>query len=89
MLPLTLLCYRPLRFRRKATASDDSDEHEEHEVPAGNPTLVDWLLAAMALVACLYPVLPFVIAGGGGGFDEFLVGRARRRCSMSSSGRSC
>jgi TRAP transporter 4TM/12TM fusion protein len=29
-------------------------------------------LAAIALAACLYPVLPLEIAGGGGGFDEFL-----------------
>ena len=41
-------------------------------MPKGNPTIVDWLLAAIALVACLYPMLPFEIAGGGGGFDEFL-----------------
>ena len=72
VLPLTLLCYRSgVRFRRKATESDD-DDHGDHQVPAGNPTPVDWLLAAIALVACLYPVLPLEIAGGGGGFDEFL-----------------
>jgi TRAP transporter 4TM/12TM fusion protein len=70
VLPLTLLCYRSgLRFRRKAT---DSDEEREQETPSAKPTVVDWLLAATALVACLYPVLPFEIAGGGGGFDEFL-----------------
>ena len=37
-----------------------------------NPTVVDWLLAAVAVVTCLYPVLPFVIADGGGGFNAFL-----------------
>jgi TRAP transporter 4TM/12TM fusion protein len=69
VLPLTLLCYRSgLRLRRR-TADPD---HDEHMVPSGNPTPVDWLLAALALLACLYPVLPFEIAGGGGGFDEFL-----------------
>ena len=67
VLPLTLLCYRSgLRLRRRTT------EPDEHEVRSESPTPVDWLLAAIALVACLYPVLPFEIAGGGGGFDEFL-----------------
>jgi TRAP transporter 4TM/12TM fusion protein len=30
------------------------------------------LLALVALAVCLYPVLPFEFAGGGGGFDAFL-----------------
>jgi TRAP transporter 4TM/12TM fusion protein len=60
VLPLTLLCYRSgLRFRRDKAQGE-------------NPTPIDWLLAAVALVACLYPVLPVEIADGGGGFDEFL-----------------
>nr|WP_306768722.1 TRAP transporter fused permease subunit [Mycobacterium sp. QGD 101] len=37
-----------------------------------NPTPVDWLLAVLALVVCLYPLLPFIIGDGGGGFDAFL-----------------
>ncbi len=62
VLPLTLLCYRSgLRLRRDKTAA-----------PRDNPTPLDWLLAAVAWVACLYPVLPMQIADGGGGFDEFL-----------------
>ncbi len=62
VLPLTLLCYRSgLRLRRHNAAA-----------PRDNPTPVDWLLAVVALAACLYPVLPFQIADGGGGFDEFL-----------------
>jgi TRAP transporter 4TM/12TM fusion protein len=62
VLPLTLLCYRSgLRLRRHKTTE-----------PRQNPTPIDWLLAVLALVACLYPVLPFQIADGGGGFDEFL-----------------
>jgi TRAP transporter 4TM/12TM fusion protein len=32
------------------------------------PMLADWVLAALALVVCLYPVLPFP----GGGYDAFL-----------------
>jgi TRAP transporter 4TM/12TM fusion protein len=62
VLPLTLLCYRSgLRMPRR-----------EPTEPAKNPTLVDWLLAVAALAVCLYPLLPFQIADGGGGFDEFL-----------------
>ena len=66
VLPLTLLCYRSgLRLRRRS-------EEMEEETASNNPTLVDWLLAALALVLCLYPLWPIEIAGGGGGFDEFL-----------------
>src|SRR6185436_18666884 len=44
----------------------------ERPAPSQNPTPVDWILAVLALVACLYPVLPVQIADGGGGFDAFL-----------------
>jgi TRAP transporter 4TM/12TM fusion protein len=65
VLPLTLLCYRSgLRLGRHRAAAPPT--------PRVNPTPVDWLLAVAALAACLYPVLPFQIADGGGGFDEFL-----------------
>ena len=64
VLPLTLLCYRSgLRLRRRRGATTHN---------ADNPTPVDWLLAVVALAACLYPVLPFEFADGGGGFDDFL-----------------
>lgn len=67
VLPLTLLCYRSgLRLRRRSR--DDTAPPDQRD----NPTPVDWLLAAVALAACLYPVLPVELAGGGGGFDEFL-----------------
>ncbi|MEV6367524.1 TRAP transporter fused permease subunit [Micromonospora musae] len=36
------------------------------------PTAADWSLAALALVACLYPVLPIPFGSGGGGYDAFL-----------------
>ena len=63
VLPLTLLCYRSgLRLRRRATPQAQRD----------NPTPDDWLFAVVALAACLYPVLPFEFADGGGGFDAFL-----------------
>ncbi|MDG4785957.1 TRAP transporter fused permease subunit [Micromonospora sp. WMMD1102] len=36
------------------------------------PTVPDWLLAGLALVVCLYPVLPLAIGDAGGGYDAFL-----------------
>lgn len=36
------------------------------------PGPLDWLLALIALVVCLYPVLPFTIGSGGGGYNAFL-----------------
>lgn len=63
VLPLTLLCYRSgVRFRRRTDQQTTKD----------NPTPIDWLLAVVAFVACLYPLLSVQIGDGGGGFDEFL-----------------
>jgi TRAP transporter 4TM/12TM fusion protein len=36
------------------------------------PTVVDWVLAAVALVTCLYPLWPFTLGDAGGGYDAFL-----------------
>jgi TRAP transporter 4TM/12TM fusion protein len=54
-LPLAFLCYRATVRRRDPSKPD-------------NPGVLDWVLAAAALLAGLYPVLPFE----SGGFDEFL-----------------
>ncbi|WP_346539796.1 TRAP transporter fused permease subunit [Micromonospora sp. DPT] len=69
VLPTVFLAYPaglsiPWRPGRTPASADRPD-------PAG-PTRADWLLAAAALVACLYPVLPFTVGGGGGGYDAFL-----------------
>ncbi|MGK5441738.1 TRAP transporter permease [Micromonospora sp. URMC 105] len=75
VLPMVFLAYpadlptRP-RTRPAPTLADRSG-------PAGRarsagPTLPDWALAGTALVVCLYPVLPFTVGGGGGGYDAFL-----------------
>lgn len=56
MLPLVFLTFRG----RKRSA--------EARTKADNPGPLDWALAALALVVCLYPVLPFL----SGGFDAFL-----------------
>jgi TRAP transporter 4TM/12TM fusion protein len=65
VLPLVFLCYRPVTRRAR----------EDLAAPAGpsarrtdDPGLLDWVLAAVALAACLYPVLPVL----SGGFDAFL-----------------
>ncbi|MGH3775081.1 MAG: TRAP transporter permease [Pseudonocardiaceae bacterium] len=59
-LPLVFLCYRSgIRGRPGFSGSD-------------NPTVADYVLAALALAVCLYPVLPVELGTGGGGFDAFL-----------------
>jgi TRAP transporter 4TM/12TM fusion protein len=58
VLPLVFICYKP-RLRRDPGVAD-------------RPGVLDWVLAAVALVVCLYPVLPFQIGESGGGFDAFL-----------------
>ncbi|MEV0029892.1 TRAP transporter fused permease subunit [Nocardia sp. NPDC050793] len=56
-LPLVFLAYRSgLRLLDRASG----------------PGVLDWALAGLALVVCLYPVLPFEIGSGGGGYNEFL-----------------
>ena len=40
--------------------------------PDDRPGALDWVLAAITLVVCLYPVLPVRIGSGGGGYDAFL-----------------
>ncbi|MDF2742032.1 MAG: transporter fused permease subunit [Actinomycetia bacterium] len=51
-LAMTLLAYRPLTRGRKAT-------EEERAAGGDNPGPLDWALAALALVALIYPLLVF------------------------------
>ncbi|MFE3319593.1 TRAP transporter permease [Nocardia sp. NPDC059195] len=39
---------------------------------ADGPSVLDWVLAGITLVVCLYPVLPIGIGDAGGGYDAFL-----------------
>lgn len=39
---------------------------------ADGPSVLDWVLAGITLVVCLYPVLPIRIGDAGGGYDAFL-----------------
>ncbi|MGW5455142.1 TRAP transporter permease [Nocardia sp. NPDC003979] len=39
---------------------------------ADAPSVLDWVLAAIALVVCLYPILPVTFGEAGGGYNAFL-----------------
>jgi TRAP transporter 4TM/12TM fusion protein len=52
-LAMTLLAYRPLTRGRAAADEEDMEDG------ADNPGLLDWALAALALVALVYPLLVF------------------------------
>lgn len=62
VLPLVFVCYRAGRRRSRLSGPRTTDD----------PGPLDWALAFLALVVCLYPVQPFVIGDGGGGFNAFL-----------------
>lgn len=40
--------------------------------PDHRPGNLDWILAAVTLLVCLYPVLPLSVGTGGGGYNAFL-----------------
>src|ERR1700754_3301165 len=52
VLPLIFLCYRPVTRRARADLDSPLERRTDNPGPA------DWALAAVALLACLYPVLP-------------------------------
>ena len=60
VLPLVFVCYR-LRARPAGERGDPDD-----------PGVADWVLAGLALLVALYPVLPVGGDEVGGGFDAFL-----------------
>ena len=67
VLPLVFLAYRsglrlPGRLARRVP-----DPDAPATVRRDLPTAADWLLAGLALVVCLYPVLPFSIGDAAGG----------------------
>lgn len=87
-LPPVFLCYRgmPLFSReRRAEANSaanpdaadapgpDGGSHAAGLVRRERPSVLDWVLAAVALFVALYPVLPLPqTTWGGGGFEGFL-----------------
>ena len=58
-LAMTLLAYRPLA--RGRSAADEERQAVQDEPPAGgdNPGPLDWALAALAVVALVYPLVVF------------------------------
>ncbi|MEV5765706.1 TRAP transporter fused permease subunit [Micromonospora sp. NPDC052213] len=78
VLPVVFLAFPadlrlPERLRRGARrAGGESRPDTGDRDEGGGPTVVDWVLAAAALVSCLYPVLPVPLGDGGGGYDAFL-----------------
>ncbi|GAA4466178.1 TRAP transporter permease [Phytohabitans houttuyneae] len=67
VLPLVFLGYRaglpvPARLRRAPAAARERDL----------PGPLDWVLAAVTLAVCLYPLLPFAVGEAGGGYNAFL-----------------
>ncbi|MEU1684745.1 TRAP transporter fused permease subunit [Micromonospora sp. NPDC005707] len=65
VLPMVFLAYPSgVRLRRRPADDEPAERH--------GPRPADWLLAAVALLACLYPVLPVTLGAGGGGYDAFL-----------------
>ncbi|UWZ50058.1 TRAP transporter fused permease subunit [Dactylosporangium matsuzakiense] len=68
VLPLVFILYPSgIRLRRRRT-----EVVQDGPVLGGGPTAGDWVLAAVALVTCLYPVLPVTLGAAGGGYDAFL-----------------
>ncbi|MFW5472063.1 TRAP transporter permease [Knoellia sp. CPCC 206450] len=79
VLPLVFVCYRATRRRARTTETEQdgiparTEATTQRAAPGkDNPGILDWALAALALLVCLYPVLPVTIGDGGGGFNAFL-----------------
>jgi TRAP transporter 4TM/12TM fusion protein len=74
VLPLTFLCYRGtvrvpalmLPSRRRHPKPPQEADDSPRAARADNPGIVDWLLAAVSLAVCVYPLF---------GFDAFLERR--------------
>jgi TRAP transporter 4TM/12TM fusion protein len=63
-LPLVFLVYRSgLRLRKKPGPGTEPPERTSRDLPSP----LDWALAVLTLLVCLYPINPF-----GGGYDAFL-----------------
>ncbi|MEO3747209.1 TRAP transporter fused permease subunit [Plantactinospora sp. B5E13] len=71
VLPLVFLAYRS-GLRLPARTARDVPEGAPATRRPDRPTALDWVLAGLALLVCLYPVLPLAVGDAGGGYDAFL-----------------
>ncbi|MCM2577172.1 TRAP transporter permease [Streptomyces meridianus] len=74
-LPAVFVCYRARVSRRDPAPADGNGEGTGtgSGPRKDDPGVVDWLLAGIALLICLYPVLPVPQSSlGFGGFEGFL-----------------
>ncbi|MGN9775337.1 TRAP transporter permease [Micromonospora sp. H33] len=74
VLPVVFLAYpADLRLPRRRPETNPGPAPVDATEPSrARPTVPDWVLAAVAVVTCLYPVLPISVGAGGGGYDAFL-----------------
>lgn len=81
VLPLVFLCYRP---STKRSAAGDDPGRGQAKAPArrgvrlgtqtsDDPGIIDWILAGLSFVTCIYPITPFL----SGGFNAFLDRQGR------------
>src|ERR671920_2236448 len=56
VLPLVFVCYRA-----RSRPAGEPRKQQEHD----DPGVGDWVLAALALLVCLYPVLPITLGDSG------------------------
>lgn len=71
VLPLVFVAYRS-GLRLPAALPTGRLRRADRPRPPDRPTSLDWVLAALALLVCLYPLVPVTIGSAGGGFDAFL-----------------
>ena len=71
VLPLVFLAY-PAGLRSSRRSGRDKARQADSARDRSGPSHVDWVLAAAAFAACLYPVLPVSLGDAGGGYDAFL-----------------
>ncbi|MFF5055187.1 TRAP transporter permease [Micromonospora sp. NPDC000663] len=73
VLPLVFLAYpADLRLPARLRARWSDGNRSDTLAASTRPTVPDWVLVALAVAACLYPVLPIPMGDGGGGYNAFL-----------------